>query len=620
MRVRLLGGAMMMIGAFPGWAVAQEAPAATTQEAAERATHASAPAQAPDVAPDATPVGSGDIVVVGNRYDATNLQMRSSNTVSVLSADDLAHTAVHNVAEALGLLPGINVMNTGSAFAGGVDGASRGEGMFVSIRGLNSEYNINLINGVSVAQGNPYSRGVQLSLLPPSGLQTIVLNKTSQPDMLGDAIGGTIDFRTPSAFDYSAKTRGSVTVGGRLESRARAYGKDGLGFNVGGDISTRFGAQDEFGVYVSGFYDKRNYANSLVGGIQASGCCDFGYDFAVQNADGSSPANLDPAANLILTGANFGMSSGSTERYGGNATFDWRPDDDTSLYARVTYARANTEQNSHLTQIVAMNKQTGSDGTPLGNGLYAPVLSNVSTRFWYETNPARATLGTAQIGGEKHIGALTVAPNLFYSWGGNARPNHIEVAARTLGSDGNGTPFGGSTLFGYANGYPVPLLPQNIYNLLNNIPGMPAAGGAPEYTPQTSTQKKGGGRVDLRYDFDDSATLRYVKGGFRVEESNRTVTNRDYTVPGYGSATTFGDLGIISKSRACGRAATIGRCRRSTRASCSRCSTSWAARRTRRSTPAAATRSTASTATRRGRRSGSMPPMRSPTCNSAIWR
>jgi outer membrane receptor for ferrienterochelin and colicin len=113
--------------------------------------------------PSATPGTSAEtegqlgasIVVVGNRYQAATLQMRSANTVNVISAQDLQHTAVHNVAEALGTVPGINVMNTGSAFAGGVDGASRGEGMFVSVRGLNSEYNINLINGVSVAQGNP---------------------------------------------------------------------------------------------------------------------------------------------------------------------------------------------------------------------------------------------------------------------------------------------------------------------------------------------------------------------------------------------------------------------------------------------------------------------------------
>ena len=535
LRVQLLAGCALLAGLLPGAAQAQDT-GTSTDQAAPSATGAAA-----------SEIADNAITVVGNRYQAANLQVRAPNTINVLSAQDLSHTAVHNVAEALGLLPGINVMNTGSSFAGGVDGASRGEGMFVSVRGLNSEYNLNLINGVSVAQGNPYSRGVQLSLLPPSGLQTIVLNKTSQADMLGDAIGGTIDFRTPSAFDFSAKTRGSLTMGGRMESRARAYGKDGLGYNVAGDFSSKFGSDEQFGIYVSGFYDIRHYANSLVGGVQASGCCDFGYDFAVQNADGSNPSGIDPASNLILTGANFGMSTGYTERYGGNATFDWRPDADTSVYLRMTYARAKTEQNSQLTQVIAMNKQDGSDGLALGDGLYAPVLGDVSTRFWYETNPEIATLGTAQLGMDKQAGNLTISPNVFYSWGSNARPNHIEVAARTLGSDGNGTPYGGTTLFGYSNNYPVPLLSANLYNLLDDVAGMPAAGGQPEYTTQTSWQHKGGAKLDLRYDFDNGA-LSFVKAGLRYEESHRKITNRDYTVADYGGAETFGDLGIISKT------------------------------------------------------------------------
>ncbi|WP_213979720.1 STN domain-containing protein [Sphingomonas sp. dw_22] len=145
------------------------------------------------------------IVVVGTRDQASDLKTKASNTIDVLSAEDLSHTAVHNVAEALGLLPGVNVTNTGSSgFAAGVDNTSRGEGMFVSIRGLNAEYNINLINGVQAAQASPYSRAVQLSLLPPSGLHTIVLNKTSRADMDGDAIGGTVDFRTPRPSTIAA--------------------------------------------------------------------------------------------------------------------------------------------------------------------------------------------------------------------------------------------------------------------------------------------------------------------------------------------------------------------------------------------------------------------------------
>ena len=41
--------------------------------------------------------------------------------------------------------------------------------MFTSVRGMDAEFNVDLVNGVTVAQGMPYSREVQFSLLPPSG-------------------------------------------------------------------------------------------------------------------------------------------------------------------------------------------------------------------------------------------------------------------------------------------------------------------------------------------------------------------------------------------------------------------------------------------------------------------
>lgn len=510
-------------------------------------------AQAPDGAPpgtsglapaDGAATGidqQNGIVVVGTRNQAANLKLKANNTVDVLSNEDLSHTAVHNVAEALALLPSVNVVYTGSGFFGGVDGASRGDGQFVSIRGLNGEYNVNLINGAEVAVANPYSRSVELSLIPPSGLNTIVLNKTSRADMDGDAIGGTIDFRTPSAFDYGRDTTVSLTAGGRLESRARAYGLNALGYNASGEVSHKFGSSRQFGIYVSGYYDIRHFDNSTIGGVQESGCCDNGTDFAVQDAKGNSAPGLDPAKNLFLTGANFGISNGYTRRYGGNATLDWHGDDGTVVYLRATYAHSASEQNSNLSQVVATNKQDGSAGTPIGPGLYAPVLGSVATKYWYETSPEAAALGTVQLGGSHKIGHLDIAPSIFYSWGENSRPNHIEVAAGTPG----GTPFGGSTLFGYAGGYPQPLLTPAMLAAMQDIPGMSAAGGDIEITEKTSTQRKVGGQLDLRYDFDDGGLLRYIKIGGKVVDSHRMVTNRGYGVHYSSSIQTLSDLGII---------------------------------------------------------------------------
>ena len=494
-----------------------------------------------------------EVVVVGNRYQATQAQMKAVNTVSVMSAADLQHTAVHNVAEALGLLPGVNVMNTGSGFIGGVDAASRAEGMFVSVRGMNAEYNVNLINGIEAAQATPYSRAVQLSLLPPSGLQTIVLNKTSRADMDGDAIGGTVDFHTPSAFDSNRAASGSVQAGARIESRAQDYGKDGLGYNFGVDGQTKFGPDHQFGVYASAFYDIRHYANSLVGGVQETGCCDSAWNFAVEgpfdpisNANGRvSAPGLDPGKNLISTGFNVGVSEGSTERWGGTMSLDWKPDDTTSAYARLTYADALTVQNSHLTQLIGQNVQNGQNGLAIGStGLYQPVITDVQPRFWYETNPEHATLGAVQVGGEKTFSHWTIAPNLFYSWGVASRFDHIEVASR-VGPNTGGIPYGGTTLFTYANNYPIPLLTPAMFNQLNNIGGQPAAGGAPELTPQTSGQKKAGFKIDIKYDFD-GGVLQSIKFGGKYVDSWRSLTNRDYTT-NYGTAVTFSDLGIISK-------------------------------------------------------------------------
>lgn len=88
--------------------------------AAAQETQATTPAQGEMATLD-------KVTVAATRYNATDMQMAATNTVNVLSADDLKTTAVHNVAEALGLMPGVNVINTGQSYFGGIDGAARGE-------------------------------------------------------------------------------------------------------------------------------------------------------------------------------------------------------------------------------------------------------------------------------------------------------------------------------------------------------------------------------------------------------------------------------------------------------------------------------------------------------------
>ncbi|MBB3358111.1 MULTISPECIES: TonB-dependent receptor [unclassified Novosphingobium] len=516
--------------------------------------------QAPQAAPDAATDSAGDsaapadaeraIVVIGTRKQAADIQFQSSHPISVLSEEDLRHTAVHNVAEALGLLPGVNVVNTGSSFIGGVDGASRGEGMYVAIRGLNSEYNVNLINGVNVAQGQPYSRGVQLTLLPPTGLNTIVLNKASRADMDADAIGGTVDFRTPSAFDYSDRLHGSVTASGRLETRARTYGDSGLGGGLAAEISSRFGPGHTMGIYVSGYYDKRTYTNSEIRGAQsAHDDGSWGY-LNASDSKGTSYPGLDPQRNAALTGFDAGVSSGKTRRFGGNASLDWHPDDTTRVYLRGTYAKALTEQDSTLAQF---NGGTKAWILSPGTDRYVLTVPSVSVRNYFETNPETAILATAAFGVEKQLGDWKIAPEVFYSEGHNNRPNHIEASARINQSDkytnGSKIPLGGQSV-GYSDNYPVALYNQAIFNAFDNSASVLPARRAGQLTEQFSGQRKWGGRLDISRDFTDGGLLQSIAFGAKLQSSKRNVTSRDWTtdyVANYvGHAVTWGQLGLTN--------------------------------------------------------------------------
>lgn len=515
--------------AAPGLRAAEAAPAAATASAADDPLE--------------------EILVFATREQARDAKLRASNTQDIMSAADLQHTAVHNVAEALGLLPGVAVSNTGQSVAGGIDGASRGEGMLIAVRGMNSEFAVDLMNGVEVAQGLPYSRSVQLDLLPPSGLQTIVVNKTLDASMNGDAISGTVDFRTPTAYDFNQPLHFSVMGGARLESRARDYGEDGLGGTTAAEIASQFGRDRQFGIYVSGYYDKRTFANSEMAGID-SAHNDGGWGFAVSStANGATnPAGLNPASNLRQTGISTGLSQGDTQRYGGNLSLDWRPDDTLAVFLRGSFARENAQQNSTLSQIISTDKSWKA----LSSGLYGLSVDKYRTSVWYETNPERADLSTLQLGADKKLGALTLSPTVFYSAAHNDRPNHIEASARIDQYSSSARFPSGIAGMGSEDGFPVPVFSPGMYDALNNATTALWARRAGQLTRQGSRQEKDGAKLDARYDMTDAGPLSFLKAGVKYVESTRQVTNRDWTNDqfanlGYANST-WSSLGIATST------------------------------------------------------------------------
>lgn len=462
---------------------------------------------------------------------ATDLDAPTS--VRSLSREDMERGGAQNLSEALGDLPGMTVINTGRSFIGGIDSASRGEGLYAAYRGLNAEYNLSMINGVSVAQGLPYSRGVQLNLLPPDAFQTVVVHKTGRADLDGDFIGAALDFQTPGPTDLSRSPWTAVTVGGRVETRARDYGESGLGETIRVEHGRRFGAAGRFGLYLAAAHEDRSFVNSELAGVMAAQN-DRGWAYGVSgSAAGGAPDAENPQEGLVQTSLNVGVSSGRSRLQNYALALDWRAAPGLDLRLNATHAQARAEQNSTFSQVVSGAQSWIDDGS----GVYRLSVRDLSTRVWYETNPDNVSLSTLSLKADAVSGRWRLTPYLFASRGESARPDHLEASAWINQNDGYNvgrTPraFGGVTVQ-YRDSLPVPQWPQSVFDDLNQAGSVLVARRAGQRTEQFSEQMRYGGGFDLSFT-PMQGPWRNLRIGAKLGRSDRDLTDRNWTNAFFG--------------------------------------------------------------------------------------
>lgn len=146
-----------------------------------------------------------ELVVTGSfegQQRALNLQRSADNIMNVVSADLIGKFPDKNVAEALQRLPGINILR------------DKGEGSTVTIRGTPQHFTNVSINGeqlASVQQSG--ARTEALDLISADQLGSIEVTKALTADMDGDAIGGNINLRTPTARTHTWRVRGDLGMG-----------------------------------------------------------------------------------------------------------------------------------------------------------------------------------------------------------------------------------------------------------------------------------------------------------------------------------------------------------------------------------------------------------------------
>jgi TonB-dependent receptor len=159
----------------------------------------------------------GEVVVrsqLEGQKKALNQQRSADNIINVISADLIGRFPDLNVAEALQRVPGVNISR------------SRGEGSTVSLRGTPTHFTTININGEQLpSTQSDGSRNESLDLIPADQLASMEITKAITPDMDGDAIGGTVNLRTPTATGMALKLK--AEAGGGYNSMSQSY--NGIG-------------------------------------------------------------------------------------------------------------------------------------------------------------------------------------------------------------------------------------------------------------------------------------------------------------------------------------------------------------------------------------------------------
>lgn len=191
-----------------------------------------------------------DFVVEGTREGqarALQQKLTADSVMEVVSADAVGKFPDGNAAEALRRVPGISLE------------IDQDEGRFVVLRGIDSALNtVTLNNQLIGTPAEGANRGIAMDSVPADLIARLEVVKAVTPDMDANAIGGSINIVTQSAFD-----RAEPFLFGSLGSFVDHFSGD---LTPDGSVTagTVFGPDHKWGIVVGGSYSLKKFESQTV--------------------------------------------------------------------------------------------------------------------------------------------------------------------------------------------------------------------------------------------------------------------------------------------------------------------------------------------------------------------
>lgn len=194
-----------------------------------------------------------DIVVYGGltrgQAKALTRQKNANRIVNIIDYEQSSKFPDRNTAESLQRIPGISIKK------------DQGEGEYVMIRGLAPQYNSIQLNGQRIPSPDiDDQRGAGMGLLLADMMQTIEINKSSTPDMDGDAIGGSVNFNLKEAPD---KTYLGASIQGGYNFQHSYFNDWGNDLEHASIMYGQRFFNNRLGLLVSGSFDNNNIGSML---------------------------------------------------------------------------------------------------------------------------------------------------------------------------------------------------------------------------------------------------------------------------------------------------------------------------------------------------------------------
>src|SRR5882757_5049360 len=262
-----------------------------------------------------------EVVVTGIRrsiQQSLDIKRDAINVVDSIVTEDLGKLPDQNVAESLQRITGVTIDR------------NRGDGQFVSVRGLGPQFNVVTLNGRTLATENK-GREFSFDVLPSELIGGADVFKSPTARLNGASIGATIDIRTLRPLEL-APFVAAATAQAKREELDDSWGPALSGVMSWHDVD------GTLGVSVVGSYDHRKVRTDEF---------DIGAGWVKHSSDDSYYAgrvgpNVAPFTNVSMP-SNMSPSFifADKKRYGGDITVQFKPRDNLTMSLDTFYTKLN---------------------------------------------------------------------------------------------------------------------------------------------------------------------------------------------------------------------------------------------------------------------------------------